>query len=731
MDSRSIPGGRHRGCGRRPDPQADGHRCRDRRPRRVAIGRQHVRRAPRTYTDPNENVWLYQVNDYGYVTAEAMPETDDCPEQDVWQWKRDADGLPSKYIQPAAADIVDASGNTVTESVPTTYVYVSGNLTEVDYPDGSKEKWEYGIFSQLDSHTDQMGRTQAYTLDTGTTLDPGDGNVETETETSTIDSLTRKTKYNTYTSDPGTDTTDISKVPGGLVESVTSGLDASEGGGPDAVTTLTSYWDSSDGSSNAAKIGLVKQVTSAADTADSSIQSDNYDPNRNLQSVDNGLTGTDERETDYTYDNLNHLVEETQVRTCDSGPVPDTTYGYDGVGNCIWMKVQKDGNPVETDYTFDGMNRQETVVLPDAGTEDMLGGNESQAGQATTTYFYDANGNLTGQQDPVGAAISTTARITSYGYDSRNERTSVSQPAPFDDSVSYPPGHAGYVDNSQPATTYSYDALGNLESEADPRGNTTTYLYDELGRVRETTQPATHDAQGNLMNAAATTEDKYYADGRIEEVDVPGPNGTRVTSYQYDGLGRKSAEILPAVEVLPAGGNGTVYTATPETTYQYDLRDNLLVTANNSGATTWVYTENSYDGLDRLVSTIAPDPNTGTQGPDSLQTIYQYNPAGELSQTSLQPYDANNPTLVGSNARTTDRSIRLAGPSHKRYASRPGQWRQYFRGPRPGDAVRLRRTGQPDQRDADRRRKPVRNHDLLRQSQPAVGCGWATGPKRL
>ncbi len=63
---------------------------------------------------------------------------------------------------------------------------------------------------------------------------------------------------------------------------------------------------------------------------------------------------------------------------------------------------------------------------------------------------------------------------------------------------------AGYdlTATSGKATTYTYDAYGNLTSGTDARGRQTTYIHDTLGRRTSTTAPAggvttnTYDALG-------------------------------------------------------------------------------------------------------------------------------------------------------------------------------------------------------------------------------------------
>ena len=99
----------------------------------------------------------------------------------------------------------------------------------------------------------------------------------------------------------------------------------------------------------------------------------------------------------------------------------------------------------------------------------------------TTTYGYDALGNLTGETWPNGNALRHT-------YDTFNRRTATT------DSI----GAVG---------RWEYDTQGNLTGETDGNGNRSTHSYNALNQRTASVLPGarnlayTPDAFGNVLEA--------------------------------------------------------------------------------------------------------------------------------------------------------------------------------------------------------------------------------------
>ena len=119
--------------------------------------------------------------------------------------------------------------------------------------------------------------------------------------------------------------------------------------------------------------------------------------------------------------------------------------------------------------------------------------------------------------------------------------------------------------------SYSYDAVGNLQSKIDFNGKTTTYVYDSNDRLQSKTPDPSFNAPAVAFTYSATGK-------RLTMWDVSG-----VTTYTYD----------PQTDRL-------LQKQTPEGTlnYTYDVAGNLksLQSQNQNGASD-AYT---YDADNRL-----------------------------------------------------------------------------------------------------------------------------------
>lgn len=107
----------------------------------------------------------------------------------------------------------------------------------------------------------------------------------------------------------------------------------------------------------------------------------------------------------------------------------------------------------------------------------------SGAWAGTTTFTYDAFGNLISTVDPIG-------NVTSAVYDVRGRRTSASFP------------DLGTV-------TSTYDVFDEVEKEVDAKGQTVTATFDQLGRKTQQIEPDltsswTYDTAANGVGKLAT-----------------------------------------------------------------------------------------------------------------------------------------------------------------------------------------------------------------------------------
>ena len=222
-------------------------------------------------------------------------------------------------------------------------------------------------------------------------------------------------------------------------------------------------------------------------------------------------------------------------------------------------------------------------------------------GELTTTYVYDAWGNLKSVTDPVssvsnsyssnGGVKQTSSRgVTwTFGYDDRGNRTSLNDP------------DAGI-------TKYVYDALGRETSRTDSLGIVFVTNYDYLGRVTQRSA------------GSSTVSYTYGTSGNGQMSLISESNGTWTKNYTYDNLGRVTGETMSKGNTFSMnrgynyGSNGLLSTAympgNKAVHYAYDSYGNITGLDFNSGTIAWSLT--GYTGRRTTSQTVL---NGGTSYP--------------------------------------------------------------------------------------------------------------------
>ena len=162
--------------------------------------------------------------------------------------------------------------------------------------------------------------------------------------------------------------------------------------------------------------------------------------------------------------------------------------------------------------------------------------------------------------------------------------------------------------------SYAYDAVGNLTSKTDRKGQTIQYVYDALNRLASKTYPD-----------STAVEYVYDLVGKIQQVTDP----TGTYGFAYDNMGRllgttTQYAFLPGhnysnTYTYDAASNRTGLTA-PDgstSTYSYDTL-NRLSTLNNSLTGQFGF---SYDALSR---------RTQLTRPNGVNTNYAYDSVSRL-----------------------------------------------------------------------------------------------------
>ncbi len=289
--------------------------------------------------------------------------------------------------------------------------------------------------------------------------------------------------------------------------------------------------------------------------------------------------------------------------------------------------------------------------------------------QGSTSYEYDALGNLTKVTDPLN-------RKTDFGYDPLNRMTQQVQPVPT----------AG---RTRPTSTFTYDALDQLTTVVDPRALTTSYTTTGLGDQTKLASPDTgvsgntFDEAGNLKTSTdardKTTSYSYDALNRVTSVSYQsgvassfeydgGTNGTPSdighltrmadesgqTSYSYDALGR-----------LLSKAQSTHTVAAPlmplhSVTYSYGSEGSALGKLASISYPSGARVNYSYDTAGR-VNGVTLNPSTLAGSTDSATTLVLlseigYAPFGAVQSWNWGNHSADHPNSV---ARTFDQNGRL------------------------------------------------------------------------
>ncbi len=382
--------------------------------------------------------------------------------------------------------------------------------------------------------------------------------------------------------------------------------------------------------------------------------------------------GSTQQERKFKYDSLSRLTHERMV---EANPTLDAA-GVKGVSDpAKWTKVYKyntdglitegtDARGVKTNFTYDGLNRIQSVTYSD--------------GTPSITYTYDQarsgyynNGGLTRVETADGGSLrpDTPATATEFDYDQMGRAVK----------------HRNSIGSQVYELEYAYNLAGQLVSEKYPSGRIVTKAYDAAGRLesisdqtRTYISSVSYQQQGGAVSSTSfgngTTESnvlndrlqmisqtlargsevlqKYdYGYGQIDaygNLDTSKNNGQlgEVTSFigsskqwtkklSYDSIGRLAEE-----KELRGDNDQQVYLSK----YDFDRFGNMYRKSANNG-NSLPYTQIEESDLDRTKNRIV----TGTV----------YDDAGNVTQdqkfrTKKFFYDANGRTFKASNIDDSD-----------------------------------------------------------------------------
>jgi RHS repeat-associated protein len=364
-----------------------------------------------------------------------------------------------------------------------------------------------------------------------------------------------------------------------------------------------------------------------------------------------------------------------------AGRIAATYAPYNATGNPSGtLLVPTTTVPSQTQTRYDAAGRKTAEILLANGVEKWrtsyaYGGDHvdltAPAGGTATTTFSDARGHTTRLLQYHSNTPDGESDVTTYGYDSRGDMTSMTEPAgsiwtwKFD--VLGRQTAAQDPDKGSSQTTY--DAAGRIASTTDGRGTQLTYTYDALDRKTATYSGMsqlsgwTYDtlAKGQLTSStryvgsdaytvAVTGYDAAYRPaGRV--VTIPATQDALAGSYRTDlYYGRNGALVtqvdpseggLPS-EALRSGydqwGNQTGLSADGGGSYlsgtTYNHLGRVAQTTQSNGAA--MYRTYTYDAGTQRLTELLTQRNAASNAVVSDRT-YAYSNAGAVTSITDRP----------------------------------------------------------------------------------------------
>ena len=597
-------------------------------------------------TSGSSLTWNYTYDDTGQELSMADPllnstsysYTDEFP----------ACNSPSKSTNAYLTKITDAKGftqnftyrycdgqlNSATDrnSQTTSYSYVDSlnRLKGISSPDGGSTTYGYG--SNFCAHPSST-----------TILLSGSTNF---TETATLDGACRVTNT-TVTSDPsGNDLTDTTYDGMGRVWTVSNPY-RSKSETSYGVTTYT--YDS---------LGRMSDEGSAK----SILYPDGGATSTTIQGLSTTIIDPAGKTRTLTDDNLGRLASVNEAGSYT------TSYTYDALDNLLSVLqgtqlpgCTSNGNSVSRSFVYDSLSRLTSACNPESGT---------------TTYTYDANGNVLSKEDASGRRItycpydalnritcktySDTTPTANFAYDETSVRlTGWNSP-----TLAYPIGrltHTTTMSGSTlvTATVQDYDKMGRTQHywQCTPSTCGVTaltealYNYDVAGDVTSWNHPAGFTITNTISNARRITK----ITSSVNDSTDPGTLAQNIT---YTAFG--------AVTGLQNGCVGSGCTNKQET-YVYNNRLQMAVaeigtSATHSADSCRVY--NYYVGVANATVCSESTWPTGTNNNgDVAGYYYKDNVNTGLSHAAIYHYDGVNrlTTAAATGSSTYSQSFKYTG----------------------------------------------------------------------
>ena len=295
--------------------------------------------------------------------------------------------------------------------------------------------------------------------------------------------------------------------------------------------------------------------------------------------------------TQYKYDDSNNKIEEELV-----GSGKKTTYEYD-LGNRLTKKTENhdNGKIFTTNYQYDHLNQLISEKDPYGHVTHYKYDRFGNQVECVKPPVPDTNGNL------IYPTISHEYNILNQKISEKNENAHETK---YEYNVYGSPTQIIYPDGA--IEYFTYTPCGWLKQKWNADQTSISYTYDPKGQLIEKTYL---DKQGQSLKKEAYHYKGTLLKSKIDEMGL-------VTTYRYDGVGRKIEENISNLKVI---------------TYSYDDFDRLIKKDENGRQEIY-----EYDWLDQVISKTSQDSYGNIFGKETYQYDIQGN---QIEKTIWQAAD--------------------------------------------------------------------------------------------
>jgi len=340
----------------------------------------------------------------------------------------------------------------------------------------------------------------------------------------------------------------------------------------------------------------------------------------------------------FTYDARDRLLSRTILAASGNAT---TTFGYDAAGQLTSITLP---NGVRLNYQYDAAHR--LISVGNALGESIVYSLDA-AGNITQQSAMTASGAIAKTQSQVFdglnrllQAVGAAGQITTYAYDNDNNRVATVDALANQTTRAFDPLNrlASIVDPLKNITGLGYDARDNLTSVTDPRSLVTTYVYDGFGHIIQESSP----------DKGTTVYLLDQAGNRTNQVDARGV----VTVRTFDKLNRVTSEMFPAspsenitytYDATDGGSFGigrlTGYTdETGSTSLRYNERGDVVTVSRTINGVVF-NTAYGYDTADNVTNIVYPSGHVVGYARDAM---------GRVSSVLYRPSVSGGATVLAS-----------------------------------------------------------------------------------